>query len=124
MNQCNGQPWRDALTRDEDRHLAELLELLRIPSVSTDPDRKGDVRATAERVADRLRAAGVPEVLMAESAGHPAVIADWPADPAQPTVLVYGHYSEFTARQDFSRCGSSREISSARRWLRWAGETI
>jgi acetylornithine deacetylase/succinyl-diaminopimelate desuccinylase-like protein len=92
MSEQNGQAWRQALARNEDRHLAELIDLLRIPSVSTDPDRKGEVRATAGHVAGRLRAAGVPDVDVVESAGHPSVIARWHVDPSQPTVLVYGHY--------------------------------
>ncbi len=84
--------WRQALQANQDQHLGELIELLRMPSVSTDPERKGDVRATAERVAERLRVAGVPDVEMAESAGHPTVIGQWLVDPAKPTILVYGHY--------------------------------
>lgn len=84
--------WRENLQASQDQHLQELIELLRIPSVSTDPGRKEDVRATVERVADRLRTAGVPDVQIAESAGHPAVIGQWLIDPSKPTILVYGHY--------------------------------
>lgn len=86
------ETWRQMLEASQDQHLEELLGLLRIPSVSTDGDRRDDVRAAAGYVAERLRTAGVPDVLIAESAGHPAVIGQWLVDPAQPTVLVYGHY--------------------------------
>jgi acetylornithine deacetylase/succinyl-diaminopimelate desuccinylase-like protein len=84
--------WQETLEASQDRHLGELIELLTIPSVSTDPERNGDVRAAGDRVADRLRTAGVPDVVIVESARHPAVIGQWPVDPSQPTILVYGHY--------------------------------
>ncbi len=84
--------WREMLEANQDQHLTELVELLTIPSVSTDPHHKAEVRTTAERVAERLRTAGVPEVVIAESAGHPTVIGLWLVDPSQPTILVYGHY--------------------------------
>lgn len=86
------QAWRTRLDDLQEAHLAELVDLLRIPSVSTDPARRLDVRRTATMVADRLRAAGVPDVFIAESAGHPAVIGRWIVDDAQPTILIYGHY--------------------------------
>jgi len=86
------ETWRQLLEDSQDQHLAELLDMLRIPSVSTDRDRRDDVRAAAQYVAERLRTAGVPDVLIAESAGHPSVIGAWLVDPAQPTVLIYGHY--------------------------------
>lgn len=86
------ETWRQMLETSQDQHLEELLELLRIPSVSTDGERRDDVRAAAGYVAERLRTAGVPDVQIAESAGHPAVIGQWLVDPAKPTVLIYGHY--------------------------------
>jgi acetylornithine deacetylase/succinyl-diaminopimelate desuccinylase-like protein len=86
------KPWKDDLAARDQEHISELLALLRMPSVSTDPERKGDVEATAAWVADRLRAAGVPEVQVAPSAGHPAVIARWHVADDQPTILIYGHY--------------------------------
>jgi acetylornithine deacetylase/succinyl-diaminopimelate desuccinylase-like protein len=84
--------WKETLETRRDEHVAELLELVRMPSVSTDPDRVGDVRATAEWVARRLTAAGVPEVKIVDSAGHPAVVGRWIAHEDQPTILIYGHY--------------------------------
>lgn len=86
------QEWRTRLDRQQDEHLKELVDILRIPSVSTDPERRNDVRRTATIVADRLRAAGVPDVIFAESAGHPAVIGRWLVDESQPTILIYGHF--------------------------------
>ncbi len=73
----------------------DLKQWLRIPSISTDPDRHGDVRHSAAWLAGHLRAAGFPVAEVWDSAhgGLPAVFAEWPAaDPAAPTVLVYGHH--------------------------------
>ena len=72
---------------------ASLREWLRIPSVSADPARHGDVRRSAEWLAGYLRQAGFPVAGVWETAGLPAVYAHWPAaDPAAPRVLVYGHH--------------------------------
>jgi acetylornithine deacetylase/succinyl-diaminopimelate desuccinylase-like protein len=71
--------------------LNELIELLRIPSVSTDPARKADVARCAERVADRLREAGLDTEIIS-TAGHPIVFGESLRAPGKPTLLVYGHY--------------------------------
>src|SRR5690554_6153077 len=84
--------WKADLDAAKDAHVQELLELVRMPSVSTDPERVGDVRATAEWVAGRMRTAAVPEVRIVDSAGHPAVVGRWHAHDDQPTILIYGHY--------------------------------
>lgn len=84
--------WHDLLDERADAHIQELFELLRIPSVSTDSAHRQDVRDAASWVADRLRSAGVPVVDIVESRGHPAVIGEWLAGPARPTILVYGHF--------------------------------
>lgn len=84
--------WKDDLKAREAAHLEELKELLAIPSVSTDPGHVADVRRTAEWVAERLRNAGVPEVRIAESSGHPSVLGRWHVADDQPTILIYGHY--------------------------------
>src|ERR1700677_704614 len=100
------------------RFVEELKALLRIPSISTDPERVGDVRRAAEFVAAELKRIGmgngrliettIPEEVIAGASGearmvrarigHPLVYADWlhaaPAadGKAKPTVLCYGHY--------------------------------
>jgi acetylornithine deacetylase/succinyl-diaminopimelate desuccinylase-like protein len=74
-----------------DRLLAELFDLLRIPSVSTDPGRRDDVRRAAEFLATALERVGL-EAAVHETPGHPIVTATSPYLPAAPTVLVYGHY--------------------------------
>ncbi|MBD2701081.1 dipeptidase [Spirosoma sp. BT702] len=80
------------LETNKQRFLDELLELLRIPSVSADSRFKDDVRRTAEFVRDKLTAAGLDEAQLFETAGHPIVYAEKIVDSAKPTVLVYGHY--------------------------------
>lgn len=84
--------WTTLLAQRESQHLDELLALLRIPSVSTDPSHAADVRATAEIVSKRLSRAGVPIVDIVETPLHPVIIAEWVVDPSLPTVLIYGHY--------------------------------
>ena len=73
--------------------LDRLGEWLRIPSISGDPADASDVRAFAEWLAAELRAHGFPVAEVWETAGHPAVFAEWPSDDATaPTVVVYGHH--------------------------------
>ena len=78
--------------------LEELKGLLRIPSVSTSPEHRGDVRRTAELLALELERLGMENVEIVDvavgdgPAGHPLVLADWLHAPGAPTVLCYGHY--------------------------------
>ncbi|MBL8126557.1 MAG: dipeptidase [Thermomicrobiales bacterium] len=76
-----------------DRFVAELFELLRIPSMSADPAHAGDIRAAADWLAASLTAIGAQNVAVMPTAGHPVVYGEWlGAGPDKPTVLVYGHY--------------------------------
>jgi acetylornithine deacetylase/succinyl-diaminopimelate desuccinylase-like protein len=72
--------------------LEELKEFIRIPSVSTAPEHKADVERAARFVADSLAAAGLQNIEIIPTAGHPLVYADWLHAPGKPTVLCYGHY--------------------------------
>ncbi|MBN8684686.1 MAG: dipeptidase [Chitinophagales bacterium] len=74
------------------RFLNELLDLLRIPSVSADPRFAGDVKRMAEATAEHLRLVGADNVEVFQTAGHPIVYGEKIIDPKAPTVLVYGHY--------------------------------
>jgi acetylornithine deacetylase/succinyl-diaminopimelate desuccinylase-like protein len=76
----------------KDRFLAELTELLRIPSVSADTRYKDDVRRAAEYIREKLVQAGVDRAELCETKGHPIVYAEKIVGPDRPTVLVYGHY--------------------------------
>ena len=86
------QVWKDYQEKNKDRFLEELLELLRIPSVSAKAEHKPDMMACAEAVKQRLIEAGVDKAEIHETPGHPVVYAEKIIDPAKPTVLVYGHY--------------------------------
>ncbi len=77
----------------ESAHLAELIEFLRIPSVSTQPGHKEDVAAAAEWLAQKMVGVGLEHVEVIKTSGHPLVYGDWlHAGADQPTVLIYGHY--------------------------------
>ncbi len=76
----------------KDRFLNELLDLLRIPSVSADPAYKADVARCAEAVKARMVEAGLDKVEVCATPGHPIVYGEKIVDPNKPTVLVYGHY--------------------------------
>ncbi|MGV3538232.1 MAG: dipeptidase [Rufibacter sp.] len=80
------------IQENKDRFIQELLELLRIPSVSADPKFKGDVLNAAQYLKEKLAAAGADDAQLFETAGNPIVFAQKIIDPALPTVLVYGHY--------------------------------
>src|SRR4051794_27307014 len=77
-----------------ERFLGELIELLRIPSISSASAHRADVRRCAEFAADHLRRIGFSraEVLPTAPDGHPVVYAEWLGAPGAPTALVYGHY--------------------------------
>lgn len=86
------QAWKDYQEKNKDRFLEELLELLRIPSVSANSANKDDMRKCAERVQQRLLEAGATTAKVYDTAGHPVVYGEKIVDPSKPTVLVYGHY--------------------------------
>ena len=84
--------WRQYLEKEEARHLAELFDFLRIPTVSALPEHAADVRQGADWLAARLRAAGVPTVELLATGGSPLVYGRWAAEAQRPTALIYGHY--------------------------------
>ena len=85
-------PWKSYLDENQPRFLGELLDFLRIPSVSALSAHAGDVRRAAEWVAARVTAAAMEHVQILETGGHPVVYADWLHAPAKPTVMIYGHF--------------------------------
>ncbi len=80
------------IDNNRQRFLDELLDFLRIPSISADSAYSADVFKTAEYVKDKLIAAGADKVEVCPTAGYPIVYAEKMIDPSLPTVLVYGHY--------------------------------
>jgi acetylornithine deacetylase/succinyl-diaminopimelate desuccinylase-like protein len=83
----------DYLRANQTRHLDELKEFLRIPSVSAKSEHRADTAAAAAWLAERMREAGLREVEVVPTGGHPVVLGEWRGAPeGAPTVLVYGHY--------------------------------
>ena len=82
----------DYARKQQTRFLSELKDLLRIPSVSTLPEHKNDVRRAAEFVAQQMRSIGLENVEVMPTAGHPLVYGDWLHAAGKPTVICYGHY--------------------------------
>jgi acetylornithine deacetylase/succinyl-diaminopimelate desuccinylase-like protein len=80
------------LEQNKDRFINELLDLLRIPSISADPKYKADVIKTAEAVKKSLIDVGAENCELVETPGYPVVYAEKIINPSLPTVLVYGHY--------------------------------
>ena len=76
----------------QQQFLDELFELLRIPSISTLPRHKKDVRRAAKYVAHKMEALGLRKVKVIKTEGHPLVYGEWLEAPGKPTVLIYGHY--------------------------------
>jgi len=75
-----------------DNYVEELKEFLKIPSISTLAENKPDMIKAADFVAGKLRSAGMQNVKIIETKGHPLIYADWLNAPGKPTVLIYGHY--------------------------------
>jgi acetylornithine deacetylase/succinyl-diaminopimelate desuccinylase-like protein len=86
------QAWKEYQEKNKDRFLQELLEMLRIPSVSANSDHKEDMIKCAEVVKQRLLEAGAAKAEVYSTDGHPVVYGEKIIDPSKPTVLVYGHY--------------------------------
>ncbi len=76
----------------KDRFIEELINLLKIPSISADSAYKNDVLKTAEAVKSSLTKAGCDKVEICETKGYPIVYGEKIVDKSLPTVLVYGHY--------------------------------
>src|SRR5579872_4999959 len=78
----------------QEQFLEGLIRLLKVPSISTLPEHKSDVRAAATLLADELRALGLQcaEVIVEKEGQDPLVYANWLGAPGKPTLLFYGHY--------------------------------
>jgi acetylornithine deacetylase/succinyl-diaminopimelate desuccinylase-like protein len=80
------------VSRNRARLLEELKQFVRIPSISTLPENRPEVDRAAGFVAGALRQAGMENVELIPTGGHPLVYGDWLHAPGRPTVLCYGHY--------------------------------
>ena len=84
--------WKEYQEKNKDRFLNEMLDLLKVPSISAKSEHKEDMKKTAELVTQRLLEAGADKAEVMPTEGHPVVYAEKIIDPSKPTVLVYGHY--------------------------------
>ena len=84
--------WKEYLEKNKDRFLNEMLDLLRIPSVSAKSEHKADMQKCAEAVKKSLLEAGCDRAEVMVTDGHPAVYGEKIIDSSKPTVLIYGHY--------------------------------
>ena len=112
-NECNAMPqgYRDQTESESEKkdpaiqaalqhadenqksHLEELLELLHIPSIGTQPQHNADTKAAADWLTNSMRKAALENVRIIPTAGHPTVYGDWlHAGQDAPTLLIYGHY--------------------------------
>ena len=80
------------ILENKQRFIDELIELLKIPSISANSDYKADVIHTADAVKNSLQKAGCDQVEICETPGFPIVYGEKIIDPNLPTILVYGHY--------------------------------
>jgi acetylornithine deacetylase/succinyl-diaminopimelate desuccinylase-like protein len=80
------------ILENKQRFIDELIELLKIPSISANSNYKADVIHTADAVKNSLQKAGCDEVEICETPGFPIVYGEKIIDPNLPTILVYGHY--------------------------------
>ena len=83
--------WEKYLIANRDRHINELLDFIRIPSISALPENAKDVQAVGRWTAGRLERAGLENVAVLPTGGHPVVYGDWLHAPGRPTILIYGH---------------------------------
>ena len=86
------QIWKDYQDQNKERFLSEMMDLLRIPSISAKSEHKEDMDKCADAVKESLLAAGCDKAEVMATAGYPVVYGEKIIDPTKPTVLVYGHY--------------------------------
>ena len=83
---------KNYIQENEPRFLDELFSLLRIPSISSQSEHKGDMVRCAERWKELIMAAGADKCEVYPTEGNPIVVGQKIVDPNAKTVLVYGHY--------------------------------
>jgi acetylornithine deacetylase/succinyl-diaminopimelate desuccinylase-like protein len=86
------ETWKDYQQKNKERFLNEMIELLRIPSVSAKTEHKKDMLNCAEAVKKSFLTSGADKAEVMQTNGHPVVYAEKIIDKNKPTVLVYGHY--------------------------------
>jgi len=84
--------WDIYLEEHKSQFQDQMLDFLRIPSISALPEHADDVKRAAQWVASRMEAAGIEGVSIMPTGGHPVVYGEWLHAPGKPTILVYGHF--------------------------------
>jgi acetylornithine deacetylase/succinyl-diaminopimelate desuccinylase-like protein len=84
--------WETYLHKNKERFMNELLDFLRIPSISALPAHAAEVQRAAQWVEKRMKDTGVESVRIMPTGGHPVVYGEWLHAPGKPTVLIYGHF--------------------------------
>jgi acetylornithine deacetylase/succinyl-diaminopimelate desuccinylase-like protein len=84
--------WETYLEEQQSRYQEELLQFLSIPSISALPEHDDAVQQAARWVVDRLRVAGLENVQVLSTGGHPVVYGEWLHAPGKATVMIYGHF--------------------------------
>lgn len=104
--------------------MEELFSLIRIPSISAQPEHRDDMSACAHRWAQLLLEAGADEALVMPSAGNPVVFGQKITDPEAPTVLIYAHYDVMPAEplEGWKSEPFEPEIREERIWARGADD--
>lgn len=82
----------ELIDRNQDENLSELIEFLKIPSISSQEDHNQDTLNAAEFVYKVIKSSGIKQAEIIETEGHPIVYAEWCHLKDAPTVLIYGHY--------------------------------
>ncbi len=80
------------LEKHHDRYEQELIDILKVPSISSNPDNSEDMRDMAEMLKQEMRSIGMDNTQIIETGGHPVVYSEWLNAPGKPTLLIYGHY--------------------------------
>ena len=82
----------DFLTSHHDRYEQELIDILKVPSISSNPDNNDDMRVMARMLLTEMQKIGLDDARIIETDGHPVVYSEWTKAPGKPTLLIYGHY--------------------------------
>lgn len=86
------QGYEKYFEENKEKHLKEFIELVSIPSISSMPSHKADVKKAAEWIVKKLKSIGLSTAMEIPSAGNPFVFGSWDKAPGKPTVLIYAHY--------------------------------
>lgn len=77
---------------NRERHLKEMMECIRMETISADPTKKGEIERCGKWLVEKLKKIGLENACLKETGGFPAVYADWlHAGKDKPTIMIYGH---------------------------------